>query len=252
MPVPASGVPLTIRHATYGAESGMMDVTDILAGRVKDNHLSVLINNKNMGKDPATNEVKLLRVNYELGGRSFEREINENQTLALPENPSSVPWLRKSFPLDKPVRRAVLYVTALGLYEVHINGQRVGDHVLAPDWTDYRQRVRYQAYDVTALFKRGQNAMAALLANGWYSGHIGNGGYQFFGKIPAFLAQLEVTYADGRTERIVTDDSWKSHASPILSSDFMLGEDHDARLEMKDWDQPALDENGWTAGRAAR
>lgn len=160
--------------------------------------------------------------------------------------PSPVPYLRKSFELKSPVQRAVLYVTALGLYEVRINGRRVGDHLLAPDWTDYRQRVRYQTFDVTGLLKPGGNALGALLANGWYSGHIGNGGYEFFGRQPAFLAQLEVTYQGGQTETIVSDDTWKTHASPILSSDFMLGEDYDARLEIKGWDQPGLDESQWS------
>jgi len=136
-------------------------------------------------------------------------------------------------------------VTALGLYEMHINGQRVGDHVLAPDWTDYRKRVRYQEYDVTALLQHGDNAMGALLANGWYSGHIGNGGNAFFGKVPALLAQLEVTYADGRTEQIVTDDSWKTQRSPILASDFMLGESYDARLELAGWDKPKFKDRKW-------
>src|SRR5208282_3096237 len=156
-----------------------------------------------------------------------------------------LPYLRKDFDLAKRVRRAVLHVTALGLYEVDINGHRVGDHVLAPDWTDYRKRVRYQTYDVTALLTQGDNAIGAILANGWYSGHIGNGGYQFFGRMPAFLAQLEVTYDDGSTKTIVTDSSWKSYLSPILSSDFMMGEDYDARREVKGWDKPGLSETGW-------
>jgi len=161
--------------------------------------------------------------------------------------PSPLPYLRKSFELPSGIRRAVLYVSALGLYEVHINGQRVGDHVLAPDWTDYRHRVRYQTFDVTDLLKPGGNAIGALLANGWFSGHIGNGGYEFFGRQPAFLAQLEVTGQNGQTETIVSDDTWKAHDSPILSSDFMLGENYDARLEIKGWDQPGLDESGWSA-----
>ena len=94
-----------------------------------------------------------------------------------------VPILRKSFALpDKPIVKARVYATALGLYEMRINGRRVGDHVLAPDWTDYRKRVRYQVYDVASLLKQGDNAVAALLGNGWYCGHIGNGGFQFFGK----------------------------------------------------------------------
>ena len=165
--------------------------------------------------------------------------------LTIPKSAAVLPYLRKDFDLAKRVQRAVLHVTALGLYEVDINGHRVGDHVLAPDWTDYRKRVRYQTYDVTAMLTQGDNAIGAILANGWFSGHIGNGGFQFFGRMPAFLAQLEVTYADGRTKTIVTDASWKSHLSPILSSDFMLGEDYDARREMKGWDKPDLNETGW-------
>ena len=238
---------LIIRHATYETVEGKsaVDVTTALASRVKDNRLSVVVDNKTLGQDPALNVVKRLRVDYELGGQSFKKEASENQKLVLPDSPESVWYLRKSFAAKSPVRRAVLYATALGLYEVHINGHRVGDHVLAPDWTDYRRRVRYQAYDVTSLVKRGDDAIAAELADGWFSGHIGNGGYQFFGKTPQFMAQLELTYADGQIERIVTDNSWKSHRSPILTSDFMLGEDYDARLEVKDWDKPSLNDHDW-------
>ncbi len=159
---------------------------------------------------------------------------------------SASPILRKQLTLpDKKIVRARLYVTALGLYEARINGRRVGDHILAPDWTDYRKRVRYQAYDVTGLLKNGDNALVALLANGWYCGHIGNHGYQFYGKAPALLAQLEVTYADGTGERIVTDESWKVHASPITGTDFMLGENYDARLELKGWDTAEIDDGAW-------
>jgi alpha-L-rhamnosidase len=164
-----------------------------------------------------------------------------------------VPILRKSFTLGgKAVTSARLYATALGLYELRINGRRVGDHVLAPDWTDYRKRVQYQVYDVAALLKPGDNAVAALLASGWYSGHIGNGGFQFFGKVPALLAQLEVTYADGTVERIVSDASWKIHASPILASDFMLGESYDATKEVSGWDSPGLDDASWRAATVRR
>ena len=247
VPDSSASASLVIRRAIYEAvgNSGVADVTAALARQVKGNRLSVLVNNKTLGVDPAQNLVKRLRVDYELGGKAFTKETDENQTLVIPEDSAGVRYLRKPFELKSPVQRAVLYATALGLYDVHINGRRVGDHVLAPDWTDYRKRVRYQAYDVTALVKRGDNAIGALLANGWFSGHIGNGGNAFFGKVPALLAQLEVTYADGRTEQVVTDASWKSQRSPILSSDFMLGEDYDARLEVKGWDQSGLDESKW-------
>ena len=246
---PASNPPATllIRQAIYeGVErGGAVDVTSILARQVTNNYLHVYVNNRTMGGDPASNVVKRVRVEYEWGGQAFRKVVKENQTLVLPEEPETVWYLRRSFAANLPIRRAVLYATALGLYEVHINGQPVGDHVLAPDWTDYRQRVRYQAYDVTSLLRRGDNAIAALLAGGWYSGHIGNGRFQFFGRAPLFLAQLEITFADGHTEQVVTDDSWKAHPSPILSSDFMLGEDYDARLEVKSWDAPRLDDRRW-------
>jgi alpha-L-rhamnosidase len=244
----ASSAPrLVIRRATYEAvdQSSGADVTAAVASQVKKDRLSLVVNNKNLGLDPALDRVKQLRIEYEAGGRSVTKVIAENQTLAIPDDLAAARLLRKSFALNSSIRHAVLYSTALGLYEVHINGQRVGDHILAPDWTDYRKRVRYQACDVTALLHRGDNAIAALLANGWYSGHIGNGGFQFFGTVPAFLAQLEVTYSDGRTERIVTDATWKWHPSPILSSDFMLGEDYDARLEIAGWDEPGLEESQW-------
>lgn len=158
---------------------------------------------------------------------------------------SAVPILRTTMRLDKPVASARLYATALGLYELRLNGQRVGDHALAPEWTDYRKRVRYQVYDVAALLRPGENAMVALLANGWYSGRIGNGGNRHYGTVPALLAQLEVTYADGSRGRWISDGTWKVHASPTTSSDLMLGEDHDARLEIAGWDQPGLDTATW-------
>ncbi|HEV7924492.1 MAG TPA: family 78 glycoside hydrolase catalytic domain [Verrucomicrobiae bacterium] len=247
---PAAG--LIIRHATYGAVEGggTADVTATLAGSVKKNGLRLVANNETLGGDPALNRAKRLHVDYEVGGQRETKEIDENQTLTIPEGMGGLPYLRKAFDLTMPIKRAVLYVTALGLYEVDINGRRVGDHMLAPDWTDYRKRVRYQAYDVTALLQRGQNAIVATLANGWYSGHIGNGGFQFFGKEPKFLAQLEVTYSDDRTERIITDASWKTHSSPTLTSDFMAGEDYDARLEIKAWDEPALDDAHWAPAKA--
>ncbi len=239
--------PLIIHHATYEAVAGgaAADVTAVLRQKIDQGRLNLVVNNTTMGVDPAYKVVKQLRVEYEFGGQTFTKTVKEDQTLSLPGTSSAVPYLRKAFEVKAPVQKAMLYVTALGLYEIHLNGQRVGDHVLAPDWTDYRKRVRYQAYDVTALLKPGSNALGALLANGWFSGHIGNHGFEFFGKEPALLAQLEVTYADGHTEQVETDDTWKWHASPIQSADFMLGENYDARLEVSGWDQPGLDDSVW-------
>jgi len=169
-----------------------------------------------------------------------------------PANPTQknepLPLLRTEFSVsNQPITKARLYVTALGLYEMELNGQRVGDHLFAPDWTDYSKRSRYQVYDVTRLVKSGANALGAILGDGWYSGHIGNGGFQAWGKIPALLAQLEVTHADGEVERIVTDSQWKTHPSFIVSADNMLGETDDARLEIAGWSEPVLDDSEWSA-----
>jgi alpha-L-rhamnosidase len=247
-PAGAAPAQLTIRNASYEAADGhgSTAVTAALTRHVRDNRLIMLVNNKNLGVDPAYNHIKQLHVDYELNGQPHTLEVNENETLALPPDAGALPYLRKSFDVTRRVQRAVLYATALGLYQVDLNGRRVGDHVFAPDWTDYRKRLRYQAYDVTTLLQHGNNAIGAILANGWYSGHIGNGGFQFFGKAPAFLAQLEITYDDGTTKTIATDSSWKSHPSAILSSDFMMGEDYDARREIKGWDAAGLDDTQWT------
>jgi alpha-L-rhamnosidase len=156
-----------------------------------------------------------------------------------------VRYLRKSFAVDGPITHATLYVTALGLYDCRLNGQRVGDHLLAPDWTDYNKRVRYQAYDVTSLVRPGDNALGALIGAGWYAGHIGNNGFHRYGQTPALLAQLEITHADGTIERLVTDATWKSHAGPLLESDLMLGDTYDARREISGWDQPGCDDKDW-------
>ncbi len=164
--------------------------------------------------------------------------------------PSQSPILHKTMKLaDKPIATARLYATALGLYELRINGRRVGNHAMAPDWTDYDKRVRYQVYDVGGLLQPGQNALAALLGNGRYCGHMGFGRLQQWGKEPALLAQLEVTYRDGSTQRIVTDASWRVHGSPILASDLMVGESYDARRELPGWDEPGLDDAAWAAAK---
>ncbi|MGQ9524689.1 MAG: family 78 glycoside hydrolase catalytic domain, partial [Armatimonadota bacterium] len=156
------------------------------------------------------------------------------------------PYLRREFALAKPVRRARLYATALGLYEVRLNGRRVGDHVFAPGWTDYKIRVQYQTYDVTSLVREGRNAIGAVLGDGWYAGHVGLGGRNRYGPYPTFMCQLEVEYTDGTTETIVTDDTWRASHGPILASDMLMGETYDARREIPGWDTPGFDDSKWS------
>ncbi len=162
-----------------------------------------------------------------------------------PRSPLPAPYLRKGFSLPGAVASARLYVTALGLYECSINGERVGADVLTPGWTDFRKRVRYQVYDVTALLRSGDNAIGAILGDGWAVGHIGWNHRQQYVDRPMLLAQLEVTLADGSTVTIASDGSWKQGFGAVLHNDLLQGEEHDARLEQPGWDKPGFDDSRW-------
>ncbi len=154
--------------------------------------------------------------------------------------------VRKEFELKKPVRRARVYVTGLGTYRLFLNGKRVGNDVLTPGWTDYRDRIQYQTYDVTGLVKQGANAAGALLGNAWWSGELGWEMRPEYSMGPLrFLMQLEVEYEDGSREVIVTDESWKCHDSPIVYNGIYNGETYDARLELPGWNEPGFDDSGW-------
>ncbi len=167
------------------------------------------------------------------------------------ELPQPAAYLRRSFALSKSLRSAKLYVTALGSYRAYLNGQPVGDFVLTPGFTDYRKRVLYQAYDVTSLLTNGDNAIAALLGDGWYGSPLTWAGTHFFALPTRFLAQLNIDYADGSRETIVTDESWKAAASPILRSEIYGGEEYDARLERQGWQTPSFDDSKWKAASIA-
>ncbi len=156
------------------------------------------------------------------------------------------PYLRKDFSLSKPVKKAYVYVTALGLFEMRINGQKISDSILTPGWSDFRKRINYSAYDVTGLLKRGDNAAGAILADGWYAGYLAWGRVrERYGKEPRFIAQMEVEYVDGSKETIVTDKSWKANYGPIFEADVLEGVTYDAREEMSGWDKAGYDDTKW-------
>ncbi|MFD8307341.1 family 78 glycoside hydrolase catalytic domain [Streptomyces sp. NPDC059690] len=165
------------------------------------------------------------------------------------DGPLPVALLRRSFSLDKAVTSARLYITAYGVYEAEINGSRVGDHVLAPGWTSYHHRLRYQTFDVTTLLREGDNAIGALLGEGWYTGRLGFGGGRrnLYGDRRALLAQLEVTHPDGTVTTIVTDETWRATTGPVLRSEIYDGEAYDARLARPGWSEPGHDLADWTS-----
>ena len=162
------------------------------------------------------------------------------------------PYLRREFRVDQPVASARLYVTALGLYEARLNGQRVGDAVLAPGWTDYTQRIPYQTYDVTGLLRPGDNVLGAIAADGWACGFFGFDAKQagrHYAEAPEFLAQLVLTLADGpeesRVQLIVTDGQWRAAFAAIRHADLLMGERHDLTREPRGWDCPGFDACHW-------
>jgi alpha-L-rhamnosidase len=128
---------------------------------------------------------------------------------------------------------------------VFLNGSRVGSDVLTPDFTDYRKRVLYQTYDVTDLLVNGKNVISALLGDGWYGSGLTWVGMHFFPPPDRFVAQLELDYADGSHDTVITDGSWKAAASSVVRSDIYGGEAYDARLEQTGWEKPGFDDSKW-------
>ncbi|WP_405742222.1 glycoside hydrolase family 78 protein [Streptomyces sp. NBC_00028] len=168
--------------------------------------------------------------------------------LATPaEGPRPAALLRGVFTARAPVRSARLLVTALGVYELELNGTPVGDHVLAPGWTSYRHRHRYQSFDVTPLVREGRNAWGAHLADGWYRGLLGfNGGTRdIYGERTGLLAELRVDYADGTAETVTTGEDWRWSPGPVLATGLYEGEEYDARREQAGFSEAGFDDSAW-------
>ena len=159
-----------------------------------------------------------------------------------------MPLFRKQFDAGEPVKRAILYVSGLGQYEFRINGAKVGNAELTPGWSDYRKTVFYDSYEVTSMLRRGANALGIMLGNGMYRVPKTPERYtKFTGTFgpPKCLAQLHVELDSGRSVDIVTDETWKTAAGPIVFSNTYGGEDYDARREMSGWDRAGFDDAHW-------
>jgi alpha-L-rhamnosidase len=169
-------------------------------------------------------------------------------SIAATEDPTRPsPMFRKEFKTKKKISSATAYITAHGLYEAQLNGQRIGQDYLTPGWTVYQKRLQYQAYDVTGLLKNGANVLGTTLGNGWWRGYIGwasvNG---FYGQDISLLLQLEIEYADGSRETIGSDESWKyTTDGPIRNSEIYHGETYDARLEQPGWAVVGFNDSKW-------
>ena len=161
-------------------------------------------------------------------------------------------YFRKPFPVNKKVVSATAYITAHGMYEAQINGKRVGDYYLTPGWTNYNKRLQYQVYDVTNLLTNGNNAIGVVTGNGWYRGFLAwAGNKNIYGKNNGVLFQLDLTYSDGTTASIISDESWKSSTGSIRYSEIYHGETIDAREEKHGWSTASFNDAGWSGVKIA-
>lgn len=176
-------------------------------------------------------------------------DLNDRRIGEVPPLPQPALLFRHSFKVTKEVKQARLYVTALGSYRMFLNGRRVGNDVLTPEFTDYTKRVLYQTYDVAEWLASGSNVIAAELGEGWFGSGLTWEGLSFFFLPPPtrLIAQLELEYSDGSHETVVSDGGWKGAASPIRRSEIYAGEVYDARLEQAGWNQVKFEDSRWTA-----
>ena len=157
------------------------------------------------------------------------------------------PHFRKEFSVNKQVLKARVYVTSHGYYELHLNGKKIGDQVLTPGWTDYAKRLQYQVYDITNQVIKGNNAIGAVLGDGWYRGTLAWGNnWAIYGKKLGLLLQLIITYTDGTESQVVTDETWKGfNDGAIRMNDIYNGETYDARKKVTGWDMPGFGDKNW-------
>ncbi|WP_372772529.1 family 78 glycoside hydrolase catalytic domain [Mangrovibacterium sp.] len=162
------------------------------------------------------------------------------------EDRAIVPMFRKGFQLDGEVVSATLFISGIGQYEASLNGEKVGDDFLTPGWTHYDKKVLYNCYDVTSLIQNGENVLGAIVGNSF---HYNN--RERYRKLiiaygfPKLICKLHLRYADGTTEMIVSDNSWKTSPSAITYSGIYGGEDYDANLEQAGWDEAGFDDQNW-------
>jgi alpha-L-rhamnosidase len=161
---------------------------------------------------------------------------------------SPSPHFRKEFPVGKSIASARVYVTSHGFYELHLNGKKVGDQVLTPGWTSYGKRLQYQVYDVTEMLVKGNNAIGAVLGDGWFRGTLAWGNnWAIYGKRLGLLLQLKVIFTDGTEALIVSDESWKaSNNGAIRMNDIYNGETYDATKKLNGWNISGFNDSNWT------
>lgn len=170
--------------------------------------------------------------------------IADNEQIKL----KPAPYFRKVFETKKQIRSARAYIVAAGLYELSLNGEKVGNHRLDPMYTRFDRRNLYVTYDVTPQLRQGKNAIGVLLGNGWYN-HQSTAVWYFdrapWRNRPTFCLDLRITYTDGSVETIKSGKDWKTDLSPIIFNSIYTAEHYDSRLEQAGWNTVGFDDNKW-------
>jgi alpha-L-rhamnosidase len=257
-PSDGSAPEIVIHQATYGARNhpaGQKDVTAAVQKLVAEEKYHVVAGNELAGGDPAKGVPKVLMLEYSLNGKRKNITVEENKDLSLIAEPSNATYtpeyLRRDFDLpDKAIEKARLYLTAKGLFDVYLNGQKVGHDAFVPGYTSYEKRIETLCYDVTNLLRlRAENTIGAILAEGWYAGDLlaKKPFARYPQRRPKLLVQLEIIHKDGSTSRIFSDEHWKaSDQGPIRYSSIYHGEVYDASMEMPGWNEPGFDAASWS------
>ncbi|MFW6006511.1 MAG: family 78 glycoside hydrolase catalytic domain [Halanaerobiales bacterium] len=198
--------------------------------------------------DQNQNRSEWSSINYwEMG--ILDQEEWQADWITSPEESSqekNSPYLRKEFNLEDEIKSARVYVTALGLYELELNGEKVGEDCFTPGWTSYNKRLQYQTYEIEDLLQPGKNVVGAMLGNGWYRGELAwEDQKNIYGDKRALLCQLHIKYKNGEEKVVCSDNSWKASTGPILMSEIYHGEIYDARLEEEGWSLPDFDDSTW-------
>jgi len=260
---PAPDVTIQIDKALYGVPGEtekQIDISEKLQQLIEKRTYVFTVSNDLAGNDPANGIVKDLILDYRLNGKRIEQKLREGTSFDLATGTVgkgdrqvryTPVYLRKEFVLPAKVTTARLYVTAKGLYEVYLNGRRVGRDFMAPGWTPYHKRIETLTYDVTPYLLEGTNAVGAILGEGWCAGRLMRSKPTYPEVIPQLLLQLEVKLADGQTMVLVTDETWKAmNKGPIRFSGIYDGEVYDARMEMLGWNRPGYDDQAWAPVQA--
>lgn len=170
--------------------------------------------------------------------------INDTRDINL----KPAPYFRKGFTVAKKIVTARAYIAVAGLYEMYVNGQRIGNHRLDPMYTRFDRRTLYVTHDITAQLQQGKNAVGVLLGNGWYN-HQSTAVWYFHEAAwrarPAFCMDIRITYNDGSVETITTGKDWKTFLSPVIFNSIYTAEHYDARLEIPHWNEPVFDDSAW-------